>query len=188
MTSTASLAQGEIRTHRSGDLVITLAAHGHAGYLIQTRRDGVIDRKFCSQHNHEYDAVRRFDTLVDEHEAPGEQTTVTLGSVAVQIRQQGMVWRVETTASGRMLEQWSRSYADRDEALPQWLRVASAFRTHRDAERIERRAEELRREYREQMGRERRGMHNRGRMDAIERELERLADLNHTDIAALAAA
>lgn len=185
-SAVAGLAQGEVRTHEAGTLVITLAQHQVVGYRIEIRDGG--DFVGARTYTYETDALREFDKLVDAYEAQGERTTVHLGGVTVTPSQQETVWRVETVQGG-VRDEWSRSYATRDEALPHWLRVAAAFRRFGTAEAIETHRSEQGRQYWNQKDRERRRMHNPKLMESLRLQLEAIRDLGTpADVAELYAA
>ncbi|GAA2623908.1 hypothetical protein GCM10010399_64030 [Dactylosporangium fulvum] len=55
--------------HTAGDVELTVRPHPVAGYLIQGRRNGVIARDLCSQHNTEWAARIAWAKLLEQYPA-----------------------------------------------------------------------------------------------------------------------
>jgi hypothetical protein len=87
-TTIATQIPAEGLTHTAGDVVLTVNPHSHVGYLIQGRRNGVIDPALCSQHNNSWAAGQAWTRLIAEHAAPAEPAPVAAipGNVGRQMR------------------------------------------------------------------------------------------------------
>jgi hypothetical protein len=186
MTSTASLAQGEIRTYANGSVVIRFYAHQVVGFRVELRKNGVM----VEGHTETFETVAAaiYRRLVAEHRTAEESYTAALpNGVSVTLTSSivagAPIHRVETVQGG-VVQELTASFGERHRAVEAAARVAAALRTHGSVEAIERRANALRFEVRDLLNARRL---NRTRLAAVERELDLLADLQ-TYVPALAAA
>jgi hypothetical protein len=194
MASTAALAQGETRIYQNGHGIgIELRQSPQAGYLIHGRMDGVTDSALCSQHNTETAALAAWRTLLREHATPTSTATVALPlgvTITLTSEQVAGVWRhLLTSEQGARVDEWTRAYGDRAEAVEALQRTAAAFRRFGTAEAIEKHAAALRVENRNLLmvqGR-RFTFDERARMTAISHELDQINDLSTSTLLAAVA-